>query len=515
MIKLFSEEVETTSTNLDHNTLYVESFEEVFFGVYEFKINNETVIAEKVGEYELNPVVTVPVVESNGNKTEAPFTLKKGKQQVFYTEANKQLVVEKVKVEPVELAAPATFVVDSFEEVHYGIYEFELNGSKLIAEQVSKAKDGSPVVNIPFNNGRATVTLRKKQAIVESVTKPEETILTEDFTLPTNNTFVVNKFEELYFGVYEFELNGKQVIAEQVEELNGNPVVEVPVGDTKTKIVLRKPNAETLIESTSIESNDIVDLDKFTTKKTIVDKAAKIKKEVKVEVLKEFKSDSEAAISKFREEAKNIVDEVTRSKDEMFLEFTESSNSSRRKTSKELRNFVTDKIKRLKEDNVELANSLNESLKAGLDEEYGTFTNRLLDTQQELKERRLENKKIAAHINSLETAQLEINAEFETNKKQLLEATTSTNKAVSKALDNADKSVNKALSRVGAFKKELNENKSELKAIEETLLWSMNKAEDRAKAYYHEQIQVVEETISSNIRKEEILDAVNTLISII
>ena len=85
MIKLFSEEVETTSTNLDHNTLYVESFEEVFFGVYEFKINNETVIAEKVGEYELNPVVTVPVVEANGNKTEAPFTLKKGKQQVFYT----------------------------------------------------------------------------------------------------------------------------------------------------------------------------------------------------------------------------------------------------------------------------------------------------------------------------------------------------------------------------------------------------------------------------------------------
>ncbi len=508
MIKLFSEEVETTSTNLDHNTLYVESFEEVFFGVYEFKINNETVIAEKVDEYENNPVVTVPVVEANGNKTEAPFTLKKGKQQVFYTKAKKQLVVEKVK--EVKVAAPAVFVVENFEEIHFGIYEFELNGSKLVAEQVGTAKDNAPIVKVPFGNTTATVTLRKKKAIVESTTRPEETILTEDFNLPTNNTFVVNKFEELYFGVYEFELNGKQVIAEQVEELNGNPVVEVPVGDTKTKIVLRKPNAETLIEGTSIESNDIVNLDKYTndTKKSIVDKAAKIKKEVKVEVLKEFKSDSEAAISKFREETKSVIDEVSRSKDEMFLEFTESSDNYRRKTSKELRNFVTDKIKQLKGDNVELANTLTESLKAGLDEEYGTFTNRLLDTQQELKERRLENKKIAAHINSLEEAQLEINAEFEANKKQLIEATTTTTEKVSKALDNADKSVNKALSRVGAFKKELNENKSELKAIEETLLWSMNKAEERAKKYYHEQIQVVEETISSNIRKDEILDAV-------
>ena len=50
----------------------------MFFGVYEFKINNETVIAEKVGEYEGNPVVTVPVVEANDNKTEAEFISQEG-----------------------------------------------------------------------------------------------------------------------------------------------------------------------------------------------------------------------------------------------------------------------------------------------------------------------------------------------------------------------------------------------------------------------------------------------------
>ncbi len=510
MIKLFSEEVETTSTNLDHNTLYVEFFEESFFGVYEFKINNETVIAEKVGEYEGNPVVAVPVVEANGNKTEANFTLMKGKQQVFYTEADKQLVVEKVEKKEEKPKLSPLFVVESFEEIHFGIYEFELNGSKLVAEQVDTAKDGSPIVNVPMGDAIAKVTLRKKQTVVESATKPNETILTEDFNLPTNNTFVVEQFEELYFGVYEFELNGKKVLAEQVEELNGNPVVEVPVGDTKAKIVLKKPNSIKELTEGTIETSDIVNLNKFTInpKKSIADKAKKIKDEVKVEVLKEFKSDSEAAIAKFREETKSNLDVITQARDEMFLEFTESNDNYRRKTSKELREFVVDKISQLKVDNIELANTLNESLKSGLDEEYGNFTSRLLDTQQELKERRLENKKIAAHINTLEESQLNINAEFELNKKQLLEATTSTNKKVNETLELTDKSVNKALSRVGTFKKELTENKAELKAIEETLLWSMNKAEDRVKKYFHEQLQTVDGSITSPVRRAEILKVV-------
>jgi len=47
MITLFSEEVQTTSTNSDHNTLYVESFEEAFFGVYEFEINGNTIIQSR------------------------------------------------------------------------------------------------------------------------------------------------------------------------------------------------------------------------------------------------------------------------------------------------------------------------------------------------------------------------------------------------------------------------------------------------------------------------------------
>ena len=83
MIKLFNEEVDITSTNSVHNTLYVESFEEVFFGVYEFELNSITVIAEEVAKYEGVPVITIPVVDGS-NKYKAPFILRKGKPKVEF-----------------------------------------------------------------------------------------------------------------------------------------------------------------------------------------------------------------------------------------------------------------------------------------------------------------------------------------------------------------------------------------------------------------------------------------------
>ncbi len=98
MITLFNEEVNATSTNSVHNTLYVESFEEVFFGVYEFELNGSAVIAEEVAKYEGEPVVTIPVVD-NGNKYEAPFILRKGLHKVEFNTAN-TVFVEKVIEEP-------------------------------------------------------------------------------------------------------------------------------------------------------------------------------------------------------------------------------------------------------------------------------------------------------------------------------------------------------------------------------------------------------------------------------
>ncbi len=177
MIKLFSEEVEVTSTNLDHNTLFVESFEEVFFGVYEFKINDEIVIAEKVGVNQSDPVVSIPVVEANGNKQEMTFTLKKGKQQVVLGEA-KQLIKEAVKVEEPVKPSTSVFYVDDFEEIHFDVFEFELNGSKQIAEKVG-SDNGNPVVEVPVGSGTVRVVLERSTVNVPD-TLNESAIVKED-----------------------------------------------------------------------------------------------------------------------------------------------------------------------------------------------------------------------------------------------------------------------------------------------------------------------------------------------
>jgi len=96
MIKLFSEKVSPTFTSSNHNILTVESFEEVFFDVFEFEINGTKYIAEKRSEYKGNPVVTIPIVES-GVEKEMPFVLMKGEFEVLFSKEGSEFVVEDVE----------------------------------------------------------------------------------------------------------------------------------------------------------------------------------------------------------------------------------------------------------------------------------------------------------------------------------------------------------------------------------------------------------------------------------
>jgi len=87
-MKLFSEKVQPTFTSSDLNILTVESFEEIFFDVYEFEINGSKFIAEKTANYKGSPVVSIPVVIGS-NEYSAPFVLVEGKFEVLFNENNK------------------------------------------------------------------------------------------------------------------------------------------------------------------------------------------------------------------------------------------------------------------------------------------------------------------------------------------------------------------------------------------------------------------------------------------
>ena len=84
MIKLFSEEVNPTFTNSVHNILTVESYEEVFFDVFEFEINGTKYIAEKDSTFKGSPVISIPVVE-DGVSRSISFILTEGDRfEVLY-----------------------------------------------------------------------------------------------------------------------------------------------------------------------------------------------------------------------------------------------------------------------------------------------------------------------------------------------------------------------------------------------------------------------------------------------
>ncbi len=97
MIKLFSEEVDATLTNSDHNILQVKSFEETFFDVYEFELNGQKYIGESIGKYKTDPIIKVPVVE-NGKEYEVPFVLREGVQMVTYNAGKNKTIVERARV---------------------------------------------------------------------------------------------------------------------------------------------------------------------------------------------------------------------------------------------------------------------------------------------------------------------------------------------------------------------------------------------------------------------------------
>ena len=156
MIKLFSEKVVDTFTSSNLNILQVENFVEVFFDVYEFEINGNNYIAEKIGDYHGNPVVNVPIVEDS-NKLEAPFILKKGEFEVLYNPRNSKfletieevtshelefpVIVEGITEEPVVIAEKRDKILEDINIAKQNaIEEAQKEKERLLKEAVDEIK---------------------------------------------------------------------------------------------------------------------------------------------------------------------------------------------------------------------------------------------------------------------------------------------------------------------------------------------------------------------------------------
>ena len=544
MITLFSEEVETTSTNSVHNTLYVESFEEAFFGVYEFEINGNTIIAEQIHTIDGSPVVRIPVVDVDSNKTEYEFILKEGIQKVeLGTQGSfivqqptviEEEIVEKeqfveslkeddlspnVETEYIPVTKYNTLWVEGFDEVYFDIYEFNLNGSKVFAEKIDTLGE-HPIVRVPFTEARGNKI--EAEFVLKIGTQPTPEIISETVEddepvmIEGRNTLFVESYEETFFGVYEFEINGNKVIAEKVDDFGSYPVVKIPVvrsngNQVEVEFILRQGSEDSILENSkavlSDESMSVIKEEDLKAKlheenKTLIEQSGATDINIsyridKNEIIDEIKTDSKAALEKLREETNNIVDDVERIRDSIFIEFASNSDTYRAKESEKLKQFVDKKLDELRETNKVLAEKVERETHNSLESTYGSFIKKLRESQQELKERKKEHQKIASTINVLEKTQIELRDEVNVNKREILEAT-----------EKSEKSVNKALSRLGTVKKELTDSKVEFDTIKDALAHSIMLAEKRVKEYYHDKIEQIENTIFNNVRRDEILTVV-------
>ena len=542
MIKLFNEEVDITSTNSVHNTLYVESFEEVFFGVYEFELNSITVIAEEVAKYEGVPVITIPVVDGS-NKYKAPFILRKGKPKVEFNAANTVFVENLIETPDLNTvnSTYSTLYVEAFEEVFFGVYEFKLNGSNVIAEKIAKY-EGDPVVTIPvvtdgnvydapfiLKEGKSKVEFNTANTVfVEKVNEePARNVVNNVFvknvieeldlkadhkmvklfneevdtisTKSVNNTLYVESFDEVFFGVYEFKLNDSVVIAEKVAKYKGNPVVTIPIiidgNKYEAPFILREGaqkvkfnTANTVFVEKVIEESDLNTA--IETVKQSVDDNNNVnitynvdKSDIIKEIKESLETDRLEIIASLRNDTSNAIDQIETIRDSIFVE-TRTSRQSEKDINKALSSVVSVK-KELEDSKRDIAKTITlteENLKESLE------TDRL----EIIESLRSDNSNT---IKQVENIRDDIFTEFTTNSTKYREKE-------SKALKiAAEKDINKALSRVGSVKKELEDSKRDIAK-------TITLAEERIKKHYDVKIREIEKAAVNNVRKSQILEVV-------
>ena len=187
-MRLFSEKVNPTFTSSDLNILTVKDYEEVFFDVYEFEINGKKFTAEKVASHNSKPVVDIPIVIDR-EEFVAPFVLERGSFKIEFNKNNKEYI---------------------------GSTEIDLPETLVIQEEVEPVID-TKIEDLVLEHGEKSSRMIFDQEVDVSISTIDHNIL------------VVENYDEVYFDIYEIEINKKKYNAEKISSFKGRPVVNVPL----------------------------------------------------------------------------------------------------------------------------------------------------------------------------------------------------------------------------------------------------------------------------------------------
>ena len=345
-MRLFSEKVKPTFTSSNLNILTVKDFEEVFFDVYEFEINGKKFTAEKVTSHNGKPVVDIPVVIDR-EEYKAPFILERGSFKVEFNKKNKQYI---------------------------GSAEIELP-ERLVIEEDEAPVINSKIEDLVIEEGEKTSRMVFDQNVNVSISSTDHNIL------------VVENYDEIYFDIFEIEINGKKYNAERVSTYKSRPVVNVPIifedKEYIAPFVLEKGKQEILFNENNLKFVKKVEEEKFelpiyqeeVVEDIVLEKRESILKDI-VKARKLAKQYAEDIKLKKIEEANDIinnnekqlqlyVEDVKENLTQEFLSIVDKTNNNlitdSKKREKDLTNYVSNYLKEESKNLLDNIETLNEN----------------------------------------------------------------------------------------------------------------------------------------------------------
>jgi hypothetical protein len=371
------------------------------------------------------------------------------------------------------------------------------------------------------------------------------------------NILQVKDYEEVFFGVYEIEINETKYPVEKISEHNGNPVVSVPVtlrGEKKMfPFVLSKGKFEILFnENNTLDSDDtfvstplitesvvsdpidifVEDVETLpkvdNNKKKILSQikrakreaseyASKIKKQ-KIDEANVVIDSKKKALDKMIEEARSsLVDEFISISNKIKVEFIDESDNRFGEIKEtidnkiiDLSNSLSDGLKnefsnsaiQLESKVKELVGAIHLAIKPKINKEFEDLSN-LLDKKVKNVSNKIDEK-VQNIEKSIEHVEINLDSKFSSKVDSIIESNVELNNKINKG-------VNKALSRVGNVDKHIEE-------LVEDFNSKISNAEKNILEYYTDKIELLEKNafdFNENTRKffvESIEESRNNLI---
>ena len=327
------------------------------------------------------------------------------------------------------------------------------------------------------------------------------------------NILQVADFSEIFFGVYEVEINKRKYPVEEVSKYNGNPVVSIPIvvegveqdypfvllrgeeeiffNESNTEI----PESDVEIVEEEVADNEQILIDIQNLKKEAIRQAQEeLSKNTAIlkEQAKREKAKKEKALKNYLESAReNLVEEFTNISQKIKNELI-SENDGR---FSEIKDTIDNKIQ-------DLADSLNESLKKDFNNSSKLIDKSIKQLVKDLYENNI-NPRVDKELNNIAVEIVEKVSEIDKNLNSKLDkkADISLIEGVEKELDSIrdsnielnnslNKGIQKALSRVGNVDKKIID-------VSEKFERRVEKTEKDITSYFDEKI---------NLLKEETLD---------